>query len=120
MYEYRATILRWLDGDTAELEIDLGLRIYHRLMIRLAGIDTPEKNSPDQSKRIAAALARDRAAELCPVGSAVTVSTEKPDSRDKFGRWLGHVRFDAGGAPRDLTDVLISEGHGRPYDGGKR
>ena len=42
MYEYRAKVLRIIDGDTLKLEIDLGLKTSTKQKVRLAGIDTPE------------------------------------------------------------------------------
>lgn len=120
MYTYNATITRWLDGDTVEVMIDLGLRIFHSTTLRLSGIDTPEMHSSILEDRQKASAARIRAGELCPPGSTVIISTQKPDSRDKFGRWLGDVMFIEGTLPKSVADVLIAEGLGRFYDGGRK
>ena len=120
MFEYRARIVRWLDGDTCDVVIDLGFRIDHRLTIRLAGVDTPEANSPILEQRQLASNARTFAVVNCPPGGFVTIFTEKPDPRDKYGRWLGRIRCDGPGGPADLSDLLIRAGLGKPYDGGKR
>lgn len=119
MYEYRATISRWIDGDTVEMIVDLGFEIKLKVPMRLAGIDTPEIHSTDPIQREAAAKAVARARELCPIGSAVIVKTEKADSKDKYGRWLGNIP-DPAGVEASLSQVLINEGLGRPYDGGKK
>lgn len=99
--------------------VDLGFSISHTTMMRVAGIDTPEMHSPDPAQREAAAKAVARARELCPVGSIVIVKTEKADSKDKYGRWLGNIP-DPAGVEESLAQVLIKEGLGRPYDGGKK
>lgn len=120
MYTYNATVIRWLDGDSVEVVIDLGLRISITTVLRLAGIDTPEMHSPILEERQKASQARIRAGELCPVGSTNIVETLKPDSRDKYGRWLGDIRFRDGNSLVSLASTLIAEGLGKAYDGGKK
>jgi micrococcal nuclease len=116
MYQYRATVIRWVDGDTVEVSVDLGFRIFHQTLLRLAGINTPEIHSADPVEREAAIKAMLRASELAPLGGKVIVETSKPDSRDKYGRWLGDVNYGQG----SVSAVLIAEGLGVAYDGGKR
>jgi micrococcal nuclease len=115
---YTAMIDRWVDGDTCEVTVDLGFRVFHAVTVRLLGIDTPERNSTDPEQRAKAVLARKRASEIAPVDHEVTIETSKPDPRDKYGRWLCVMRP----ARTDLSvaDVLIREGLGKPYNGGSR
>lgn len=120
IWTFDAVVLAWHDGDTLTCAIDVGFNLTLKEPLRLAGVDTPELNSPNPGLRVRARLARDRAAEACPVGTPISVTTEKGDSRDKYGRWLGTVYCDVGGQPTCLNALLISEGHGVPYDGGKR
>ena len=48
MYEYNCKIRRVVDGDTVDVDIDLGFGIvYANQRIRLYGIDTPESRTRD-------------------------------------------------------------------------
>lgn len=42
LFTYQAKVLRVIDGDTLEVELDLGLRCYRRERIRILGMDAPE------------------------------------------------------------------------------
>lgn len=109
MYEYRATILRVVDGDTVHAEIDLGLDVSTRITLRLAGLDAPEASSPEG---IAATA---WLAEHAPVGSRLIVRTTK-DHREKFGRYLGTLIADG----VELNAAMIAAGHASPYGGERR
>ena len=53
MYEYRCKILRVVDGDTVDVDIDLGFGVWmHKERIRLHGIDTPESRTRDKVEKI--------------------------------------------------------------------
>lgn len=111
-YTYAGTVLRVLDADTVQVDLDLGLRIHSAQAVRVAGIDAPELSTA------AGKAAREFVQELLPVGSQVAVSTRKPD---KYGRVLGSITYlGYGGTPHDLADKLVEAGHAQPYDGGKR
>lgn len=42
LFQYRGTIVNIVDGDTMDVRIDLGFRVYHQVRIRLNGVDAPE------------------------------------------------------------------------------
>ena len=119
MYTYRAVVSGDAhDGDTLTLDVDLGFDCWIRSQsVRVEGIDTPEINSPDAALRARAATARDRVRFLCRLGTEVKLVSKKYDAREKYGRIIGSIELPDG---RDLATLLIAEGHGRPYDGGKR
>lgn len=105
MYEYRATIVKVIDGDTVDVMIDMGLRIYTQQRIRLYGINAPELRTPEGPK------ARYRLAELLPFGSEVTLRTFK-DKQEKYGRYLG-VFIDSEG--HEVNQRMVLEGHAEQY-----
>jgi micrococcal nuclease len=107
-YHYDAEVIRWIDGDTVELDVDLGFRLRYRDHFRLDGIDTPERGKP------LAAEAKARAMSLTPAGSTVHIGTTKGD---KYGRWLA-VIWPSAGMPVNTT--LVAEGLAKPYYGGKK
>lgn len=109
-YTYKATVQRVVDGDTVDLCIDLGFRLTTQLRVRLAGIDAPEVSTAE-GKQV-----RDVVRGLLPPGLEVIAKTSK-SPEDKYGRWMGVIVMADGTV---LNDLLIREGHAKPYDGGKR
>ena len=95
MYEYNCKILRVIDGDTVDVDIDLGFGIWiHKERIRLHGIDTPESRTRDKIEKIFGFEAKRMVQTWLPVGSNQTLVTTK-DKSGKFGRVLGKfIIFD--------------------------
>jgi micrococcal nuclease len=81
-YEYEATVVRWVDGDTVDLRVDLGFRMYAETRFRLNGVDTPERGQVNHDE--ATALC----SRLAPIGADVHIVTYKAD---KYGRWLVEI-----------------------------
>jgi micrococcal nuclease len=96
MHEYKCTILRVVDGDTVDVDIDLGFGVWMRKQrIRLYGIDTPESRTRDKEEKKFGLLAKHYVERFLPVGSNATLVTEK-DGKGKFGRILGKFKvFDS-------------------------
>ena len=116
MYEYRATVARVVDGDTYELEVDLGLRVQTRTRVRLRGVDTPETYGV---RRGSAEWTRGRAAKDFVVawfaahGPEFVIRTFR-DRTGKFGRWLVEVEdLDRGVR---LSEALLDAGHAVTVD----
>lgn len=83
MYAYAARVLRWVDGDTVDLRVDLGFHTYVETRFRLYGIDTPERGQKNHDQ--ATALCN----SLAPVGADVFIRSHK--DADKYGRWLADI-----------------------------
>jgi micrococcal nuclease len=110
MYEYEATIRRWVDGDTVDVDIDLGFGlIYSNQRIRLYGIDAPEKRTRDLVEKERGLAATAYVNEQAPVGSKVVIKTYKDD---KYGRILGEIFVD----DKNLNTLLTVEGHAVRYE----
>lgn len=93
MYEYRATIVKIIDGDTVDCNIDLGWDTYisgKRGRIRLYGVDTPESRTRDKEEKKFGLLAKAFVEQFMPVGTAVTLRTFKDGG--KYGRYLGDFK----------------------------
>jgi micrococcal nuclease len=90
MYQYKAKILKVLDGDTVDIDLDLGFNIVlSNQRVRMAGIDTPESRTVDKEEKIRGTLSKKKLSEKLPIGSYVTIETQKSDNNDdKFGRIL--------------------------------
>jgi endonuclease YncB( thermonuclease family) len=113
VYQYSALIQRVVDGDTLDLEIDLGFSVLTRQRIRLRGIDAPELSTT--AGKEALQFVRDL---LARHGSKVRVNTFK-DEREKYGRMLAEVVLDDGNGP-SLNAELLAASRAEPYDGGRR
>lgn len=118
MYEYNCKILRVVDGDTIDVDIDLGFGVWlHRERVRVAGIDTPESRTRDLVEKQFGLAAKSRVKDLCPVGSMRILVCSRYDSKGKFGRILGDFMTANG---KLLSDRLVSEGHAVAYFGGSK
>lgn len=109
-FTYAGTVLRVVDGDTVDVELDLGCTVRVRVPVRLEGIDAPERGTSAGT----AATAYLRA--LLPAGQAVTVQTRKTE---KYGRRLAVIQLDDGD-PASVNERLVRDGHATPYQGGRR
>lgn len=101
-YWYDAKVEKIIDGDTADLAIDLGFNLTFRDRFRLYGIDAWETRGDERPRGLAA---KARLTELID-GRAIEVHTHK-DARGKYGRWLATIYV--GG--RDVNELLVAEGH---------
>lgn len=119
MYEYKAKILRVVDGDTVDVDIDLGFDIVlKKQRIRLYGVDTPESRTRDLEEKKHGLAAKEFVQSYLPVGTKQTLQT-RLDDRGKFGRILGEfVAFDAKNDRQStVNQLLIDNYHGVAYYG---
>lgn len=116
MYEYKCKITRIVDGDTVDVDIDLGFGVWLKdERVRIMGIDTPESRTSDPVEKIFGLASKYRLQEL--LGKTAVLKTEVnkdgEDMKGKFGRILGD--FVVG--ERSVTEILIEEGHAVKYHG---
>lgn len=104
MFEYQAEVIRVVDGDTVWLNVDLGCDTYHRLSIRLYGINCPELHTPEGQ------VARDFVLNILPPGKQLTLQTVK-DKREKYGRYLGVLLVNE----INLNQKLVELGLAKEY-----
>lgn len=123
MYEYRCKILKVIDGDTVDVDIELGFGIVLTdERVRIMGIDTPESRTSDKVEDIFGEAAKARVKELLGKGDYAILKTEVnkdgEDMKGKFGRVLGDFIVEEWeGQPKLLTEILIEEGHAVKYYG---
>ena len=91
MYTYKCRINKVLDGDTVEIDLDLGFNTtLANQKVRLLGIDTPESRTTNKEEKVRGAISKKKLQEKLPVGCYVKIITHKNDNNDdKFGRILG-------------------------------
>jgi len=115
---YKCIIQRIVDGDTVDVDIDLGFGIWLRKeRVRIAGIDTPEKRTRDLVEKQFGLAATAKAHELIPEGTDAIIRTRR-DKAGKYGRTMGDfVLNDELNYGRLYTEVMIETHHAVPYEG---
>lgn len=120
MYEYRAKVNKIVDGDTVDVDIDLGFGVWlHDERVRIMGIDTPESRTSDEVEKVFGIAAKNRLKELLGETAILKTQVDKSgeDAKGKFGRILGDFVAPDG---RMVTEIMIEEGHCVPYFGGSK
>lgn len=116
MYQYSCKINKVLDGDTVDIDLDLGFNIVLAgQRVRMAGVDTPESRTANKEEKTRGLLSKKKLAEKLPVGSWVKINTQKSDNNDdKFGRILGEFILEDG---TNVNQWLIENNYAVPYQG---
>ena len=100
MYQYKALITNVVDGDTFDMDIDLGFNIHIHERVRLLDIDTPEKFGAEKDLGL---IVKQYAVDHF-LYKEVIIKSEKADvaaNTDSFGRWLVRVNVDG----KDICDI---------------
>ena len=119
MYEYHVKkVLKVVDGDTIDVDIDLGFSVSFTQRVRLAGIDTPESRTKDLKEKALGLESKEFVSKHIKAATTITIKTEKPDSSEKYGRILGWVYLD--NASKSLNELMIDSGYAWTYDGGTK
>ena len=119
MFEYQCKIVKIIDGDTVDVDIDLGFGVWlKKQRIRFYGIDTPESRTRDLEEKKYGLVAKAFVEAHLPVGSIRTLTTVK-DERGKFGRILGKFKAydDYTDAWVNLNQLMIIKHYGVEYSG---
>lgn len=109
-YVYRAKVIKIIDGDTIDVDLDLGFNITARKRLRFLGIDTFELRGEEKEKGI---LARNRLEELLS-NKEVFVQTEM-DEKGKYGRVLAWIWILSEETLINVNEQLLREEHGTEY-----
>ena len=116
MYEYRVKkVTAIVDGDTIDVDIDLGFNVSFSQRVRLAGIDTPESRTKDKFEKTLGLEAKEYLKSKLKDATLVVIKTEKPDSSEKYGRILGWLYVD--GDTVSVNDHMIEDGYAWGYLG---
>ena len=116
MFEYYVKkVTKVVDGDTIDVEIDLGFDISFSSRVRLAGIDTPESRTTDKMEKALGLEAKDYLKKQIESAKTVVIKTEKMDSSEKYGRILGWLFLD--GSEVSMNEKMIEDGHAWGYLG---
>ena len=112
MYTYTTSVLKVIDGDTIEVDFDLGFGVWLRNQrIRLDGIDTPESRTSDKEEKVRGTLSKDKLKEI--LGKDIRITT-KIDPNEKYGRILGILMNKDG---INVNQWLIENSYAVKYSG---
>ena len=123
MHEYKCTILKVIDGDTVDVDIDLGFGVWMRKeRVRILGIDTPESRTRDLEEKELGIHAtnwlKEKLEGAISGDDDLVIRTELVGGVGKYGRLLGWLYI--GDAELSLNEMMISEGYAWAYDGGTK
>ena len=113
MYEYKATVIKIIDGDTIDVDIHLGFDIMLRKQrISLYGIDCPESRTRNLEEKQRGLLSKGYLLDKIPVGTDIKLKSKE---RGKFGRILGEI-FEYN-KTISINKAMCDEGYAVPYEG---
>ena len=116
MYEYHVKkVTNVVDGDTIDVEIDLGFDISFSSRVRLAGIDTPESRTTNKAEKVLGIEAKEYVKSKIKDAKEIVIKTEKMDSSEKYGRILGWLFLD--GSKVSVNEQMIADGYAWGYLG---
>ena len=124
MYEYQCKIVRVVDGDTTDVDIDLGFGVWMKKQrIRFYGVDTPESRTSDKEEKVYGLSAKHFVENLLPKSSTQVLRTRK-DGVGKYGRILGELwravdiqGLEPSGGRKSINQMLVDEHHAVEYHG---
>ena len=120
MFNYYAKVDRVVDGDTIDAFVDLGFSTFKKVRIRMHGFNAPESRTRDLEEKKRGLAAKERLKVLLEENKNEFIL--KSYGVGKYGRCLGDIvlhHYDIEDVPT-AQEVLIKEGHGKEYFGGKR
>lgn len=105
MYTYKVTLDRVVDGDTADVNIDLGFDCWlHKQRVRFDGIDTPEIRTRDDLEKAAGILAANRVTELLENAAEIQLTCTSYN-KSTFNRIVGKLWVDG----KSVNNILLAE-----------
>ena len=119
MYEYKVNILKVVDGDTVDIDIDLGFGIWlNDERVRIMGIDTPESRTRDKIEKKFGLASKAMLKRVLGKDTVLktTINKKGVDIKGKFGRVLGDFLYKG----KPVSKLMCREGFAVPYFGGNK
>jgi len=119
MWTYRAKVVRVIDGDTVDVDIDLGFGIWQKNeRVRIMGIDTPESRTRDKVEKKFGLAAKAKLKSILGKTTVLktTINKKGLDMKGKFGRVLGDFLQD----DKSVAKTMCETGHAVTYFGGAK
>ena len=115
MYRYKVNVVKVVDGDTVDVDIDLGFGMsYKKQRVRMVGIDTPESRTRDLVEKKFGKASKAHLKSILESGDIELVSHDN----GKFGRILGDLFI--GSSTFSVNQQMINDHHAVAYTGGNK
>jgi micrococcal nuclease len=115
-YIYRVKeVLKIVDGDTIDADIDLGFDISLTKRVRLNGIDTPESRTTDLKEKALGLEVKEWLKHKLEGAKDILIKTQLPDSTEKYGRILGNLYIN--NESLSLNEQMVNAGYAWSYKG---
>ena len=113
MYHYPCKIIKVVDGDTVDVDIDLGFGVWMKNQrIRMYGIDAPESRTSNQTEKQYGVASKRFLEGMCDDKNGLVLRTHK-DKTGKFGRILGDFLIE----DKSLGDIMVDKSLAVRYNG---
>jgi micrococcal nuclease len=118
MYDYKATLIRVIDGDTVDAMIDLGFNIWVKKRVRLHGINAYESRTRDKEEKAKGLAAKARLKSVLEAQEEFSLLSH---GFGKYGRCLGEIILTETYIKSDkyhgkcVNKMLVKEGHAKEY-----
>ena len=117
MYHYPCKIIKIVDGDTVDVDIDLGFGVWMKNQrIRMYGIDAPESRTSNQTEKVYGVASKRFLEGMCDDKNGLVLRTHK-DKKGKFGRILGELWRTTDYADQSINEYMIEKYHAVRYMG---
>ena len=119
MYEYKCKVVKVVDGDTVDVDIDLGFGVWLKdERVRIMGIDTPESRTRDLVEKKFGLAAKAKLKSLLGKTTVLktTINKKGVDMKGKFGRVLGDFLYK----DKPVSKIMCETGHAVAYFGGAK
>ena len=119
MWTYRAKVVRVIDGDTVDVDVDLGFGIWQKNeRVRIMGIDTPESRTRNKIEKKFGLAAKAKLKSILGKDTVLktTINKKGVDMKGKFGRVLGDFLQN----DKSVAKIMCETGHAVPYFGGNK
>ena len=117
MYHYPCKIIKVVDGDTVDVDIDLGFGVWMKNQrIRMYGIDAPESRTSNQTEKVYGVASKRFLEGMCDDKNGLVLRTHK-DKKGKFGRILGELWRTTDYADQSINEYMIEKYHAVRYMG---
>ena len=116
-YRYNVKVTRIVDGDTVDVDIDLGFGVWlKKERIRLYGIDTPESRTRDLEEKKYGLAAKEFLTKMLDDEGGIILKTHR-DAEGKFGRILGELWRTTEYGDQSINQYLVDKHHAVRYYG---
>ena len=107
MFEYKCEVIKVVDGDTVDVNIDVGFSIFHKARVRMYGMDTPESRTRDLDEKARGLISKQFIVDKVANAKEIIIKTHK-DGKGKFGRVLGKIFIDGENINQSMIDQSLA------------